>query len=143
MIAAALIRLVSSLADGPNDDEGNDVALASAARGMIRLCSDGGSAGLAHRAAVLTQFAQRSAVEVAARYCTEAVLRLRDAAADEAAGGGFDSEAEETREVIAGLLLDACEGSEFWRGVLASDGTRPDLTYGEGAAAVVGSSSKL
>lgn len=88
ILAAGLIRLITSLAD-----QGVvAAALVSAARGMIRLCSDGGSTGLTQRAAVLSEFVQRSDADVALGYCTEAVLRLRDADADDVCFGGFDTE---------------------------------------------------
>jgi hypothetical protein len=75
MAAKALIRWI------PAVHTFSGLAMVSAARGMIRLCSEGGpTQGAAVRTIHDHQFVRRPAADVAAAYCSEAVLRLRDAA---------------------------------------------------------------
>jgi hypothetical protein len=138
LVGAALIQLISridhnnhivSAADRQEEQQQmqqKEALLLDAARGVMRLCSDGTLRAPdilgGHRAAIVTSFSEWSVSDVAACYCTEAVLRLREQASEEeggatvaAARGTFDSEILEMREEITQLLLDACDDSAFWR----------------------------
>ena len=75
---------------------------------------------------------------MAACYCTEAVLRLREQASGEGgataatARGTFDSEMLEMREGITQLLLDTCDDSAFWRAALdASEDGHGELVWSQ------------